>query len=345
MALVGLPTLAQAAPATTPFISEFHYDNTGTDSGEFVEVTLPPGTTSAGLSIVRYNGGNGAVYTSPTAPALPVVTAPADASAVAVIDYPVDGLQNGAPDGLALVRNGTEVLEFISYEGAMTATGGPGHVAGDTAASTSTDVGVSETNSTPIGQSLSKVYDTTKGTYAWTGPAASTKGQVNPDVTPEPPPPPSNPCAAAPTHEIGAVQGDGAESPLVGKQVTVRGVVVGDVPGFSGFYLQDADGDGRAATSDGVFVYSPGTEVALGDTVAVEGAVSEFGGLTEITSRTDVEVCTPGTEADLPDAAPLDLPADDAARERLEGMLVVPADTLTVSEIFDLTSFGELTLS
>ena len=37
----------------------------------------------------------------------------------------------------------------------------------------------------------------------------------------------------------------------------MRGVVVGDVPGFSGFYLQDADGDGDPATSDGIFVYSP----------------------------------------------------------------------------------------
>ena len=47
----------------------------------------------------------------------------------------------------------------------------------------------------------------------------------------------------------------------------------------------------------------------------------------------------------MPPATSLDLPADDAARERLEGMLVNPEDTLTVSEVFDLTSFGELTLS
>ena len=48
---------------------------------------------------------------------------------------------------------------------------------------------------------------------------------------------------------------------------------------------------------------------------------------------------------DLPEPAELDLPAGDAAREPLEGMLVSPVDRLTVSEVFRLTRFGELTLS
>ena len=56
-------------------------------------------------------------------------------------------------------------------------------------------------------------------------------------------------------------------------------------------------------------------------------------------------VCADGTADDLPEAAELDLPAGDAERERLEGMLVDPVDGLTVSEVFDLTRFGELTLS
>jgi hypothetical protein len=32
------------------------------------------------------------------------------------------GLQNGSPDGIALVDNFGRVIQFISYEGAMTAT-------------------------------------------------------------------------------------------------------------------------------------------------------------------------------------------------------------------------------
>ncbi|NEK92662.1 ExeM/NucH family extracellular endonuclease [Modestobacter muralis] len=334
LAALAVPAVAAAAPPTTPFISEIHYDNVGDDAGEFVEVQVPAGTSSAGLAVVLYNGGNGAVYDTD---ALPVVAAPADAPAVAVVDYPANGLQNGSPDAIALVR-GTQVIEFLSYEGTMTASGG------SAAGTSSTDIGVSETGSGPVGQSLSRSYSPTADALVWSGPATATRGTVNATVTPPPPPPATTACDTAPTHEIGAVQGAGDATPLAGATVTVRGVVVGDVPGLSGFYLQDADGDGNAATSDGVFVFSP-VAVDLGDTVAVTGQAQEFSGQTQISSRTDVEVCADGTAAGLPAAAPLDLPADAAARERLEGMLVAPADPLTVSEVFDLTSFGELTLS
>ncbi|WP_369141000.1 ExeM/NucH family extracellular endonuclease [Modestobacter versicolor] len=337
LAVVGLPAVAAAAPPATPYLSEFHYDNAGTDAGEFVEVHLPPGTTSAGLSVVLYNGGNGAVYDTD---ALPVVTAPADAPAVAVVEYPANGIQNGGPDAIALVDAAGAVLEFLSYEGTMTATGGPA------AGTTSTDVGVSEAGTEPAGQSLSRRYDAATDALVWSGPAAATPGAVNPAAAGpvEPPPASGEVCDAVETHQVGGVQGTGATTPLEGTTVTVRGVVVGDVPGLSGFYLQDADGDGDATTSDGVFVFSA-VEVGLGDTVAVTGTAQEYFGQTQVRGQANVGICADGTVADLPAATALDLPADDAARERVEGMLVAPADTLTVSEVFDLTTYGELTLS
>ena len=335
LAVVGLPAVAAAAPPTTPYLSEFHYDDAGADTGEFVEVQIPAGTSSAGLSVVLYNGSGGATYRTT---ALPLVDAPADAPAVAVIDYPADGVQNGAPDGIALVR-GAEVLEFLSYEGTVSATNGPA------AGRTSTDIGVAEAGE-PEGQSLSRTYDAATDALVWSGPAAATKGAVN-AAAPGPvgPPPAAGAVCDTPvTNEIGAVQGAGAATPLAGSTVTVRGVVVGDVPGLSGFYLQDADGDGDAATSDGVFVFSA-VEVDLGDTVAVTGAAEEYFGQTQVRAESRVGICADGSAAALPAATPLDLPADDAARERLEGMLVRPADALTVSEVFDLTTYGELTLS
>jgi predicted extracellular nuclease len=333
MTLAVLPALgASAAPPTQPFIAELHYDNTGADVGEFVEVQIPAGGSSTGLSVVLYNGSNGLQYDSDP---LPAVTAPADAPAVAVVSYS-GTLQNGAPDGVALVSNGT-VLEFLSYEGALTAVDGPA------AGLTSTDIGVSEPGTDPVGFSLSRTYDPQADALVWSGPAAATQGVVNPAPEPEDPEDPVV-CEISPTHEIGAVQGGGAATPIPGQQVTVRGVVVGDLPGISGFYLQDSDGDGDPATSDGIFVFSP-VDVGLGDTVAVSGGVSETFGQTQITSQTDVDVCVDGGALDLPAASALDLPADDATRERLEGMLVQPADALTVSEVFDLTRFGELTLS
>ena len=120
VAVVGLPAIAQAAPPTTPFISEIHYDNAGADAGEFVEVQLPAGTSSAGLTVVLYNGERRrACYDTD---ALPAVDRSRRRPAVAVVDYPSNGIQNGAPDGLALVRGDGTVLEFLSYEGAFTAT-------------------------------------------------------------------------------------------------------------------------------------------------------------------------------------------------------------------------------
>ena len=328
VAVVGLPTLAQAAPPTTPYISEIHYDNTGADTGEFVEVTFPAGSSATGWTVELYNGSGGARYDSD-------LLVP-NANGVAVVTY-AGTLQNGSPDGIALIDPTGAVAEFLSYEGVMT---GSSHAA---LGRTSTDIGVSEAGTEAIGMTLSRRYNTETQALQWLGSEPSTHGEPNSTYTPEPPPPPSNPCAVPATHEISQVQGSGSAT-TVTESVTVRGTVVGDVPGFSGFYVQDVDGDGDAATSDGIFVFSP-VAVDLGDTVAVKGSPSEFGGQTQISSQRDVEVCADGTAADLPAPAALDLPADEATRERLEGMLVTPVDSLTVSEVFDLTSFGELTLS
>ncbi|NAZ86610.1 ExeM/NucH family extracellular endonuclease [Kineococcus indalonis] len=322
---LGLPA-ASAAP-TAPFVSEISYDNSAPDDrGEFIEVQLPAGTSSAGLSLALYNGSSSAVYdTDP----LPDVTAPADAPAVAVVEY-TGTLQNGSPDGVALLR-GTEVVEFLSYEGTVTATSGPA------AGRTSTDIGVSQTNGTPEGQSLSRAV-AADGTLTWSGPAAATRGAVNAPAAAPTPPAPARPV------EIGAVQGPGATTPLDQQQVTVTGVVVGDTPGLGGFYLQDRDGDGDPATSDGLFVVSTAA-VDLGDTVTVTGRAEEGFAQTQLAAVSAVTVVAEGSAADLPAAARLDLPADDAARERYEGVRVEPADRLTVSEVYALTSYGELTLS
>ncbi len=338
LAVVGLPVAAVAAPPATPFISEIHYDNVGGDVGEFVEVHLPQGTSSAGLSVVLYNGSNGSVYDTD---ALPVVTA-TDGPGVAVVGYGADGVQNGAPDGVALVR-GSVVLEFLSYEGPLTATSGPA------AGTTSTDIGVAETNSTPVGSSLSRTFDSASDALVWNPPAQNTRDAVNPTLDAQPGgeepggEQPGEACAAEPTHAIGEAQGSGDATPLLDQSVDVRGTVVADLPGMSGFFVQDA-GDGVPATSDGIFVFSSAA-VDLGDTVTVRGNAEEYFGQTQIGGGNTVVVCAEGTVADLPDATPLDLPADEVARERVEGMLVEPVDELTVSEVFDLTSFGDLTLS
>jgi 5'-nucleotidase len=53
-----------AANGTMPAvrIAEFHYDNSGTDTGEAIEITGPAGTDLTDWRVVLYNGANSAVY-------------------------------------------------------------------------------------------------------------------------------------------------------------------------------------------------------------------------------------------------------------------------------------------
>ncbi|MFB7516234.1 endonuclease/exonuclease/phosphatase family protein [Streptomyces sp. NPDC056144] len=81
------------------------------------------------------------------------------------------------------------------------------------------------------------------------------------------------------------IQGTTRVSPLVGKQVTgVTGVVTGvRTYGSRGFWIQDTEGDGNPATSEGLFVFTSSVPtVAVGDAVRLNGTVTEYvpGGLT-----------------------------------------------------------------
>ena len=124
---------------------------------------------------------------------------------------------------------------------------------------------------------------------------APTPGDANTCVTP---------VTVVKIHEV---QGNGLASPLVGQTVAIEGIVVGDFQDgasgtngdLNGFHVQeeDADADGDPLTSEGIFVFdgsSPAVDVQIGDLVKVEGAVSEYNGLTEITSFTGVSVISSG---------------------------------------------------
>ena len=86
------------------------------------------------------------------------------------------------------------------------------------------------------------------------------------------------------------IQGAGHVSDYVGQPVLTSGIVT--AIDTNGYYLQDPNGDGNAATSDGVFVFT-GTapQVALGDAVSVSGRVGEFKSATGL-SVTQVEAAT-----------------------------------------------------
>ncbi|MBT8107857.1 MAG: ExeM/NucH family extracellular endonuclease [Gammaproteobacteria bacterium] len=169
------------------------------------------------------------------------------------------------------------------------------------------------------------------------------------------------PGASAGAVTIASIQGDGDASPIDGRTVTVRGIVTGDFQesdadqrrNLGGFFMQDGPPDGDLETSDGIFVFdgnNPSVDVDAGDTVEVNGRVSEYFGETQL-DATSVRIVGRGSLLPLP----VNLPAasvvtnDDgdlmADLERYEGMLVTFPDTLTVTELRNLERFGEIRLS
>ena len=170
---VSAPPPPPGLPETR--FSEIHYDNFGTDAGEAIELEGPAGTDLAGWSVVLYNGNGGVRYDTRTFFSGTILDI-CDGRGVVVLRYAQDGIQNGSPDGFALIDGAAQVVEFLSYEGTVTAADGPA------AGMVSTDIGVAET-SAPVGQSLQR---DTLG--VWHGPTANTFGFCNS----EPPPPPAN---------------------------------------------------------------------------------------------------------------------------------------------------------
>jgi predicted extracellular nuclease len=162
-----------------------------------------------------------------------------------------------------------------------------------------------------------------------------------------------DPCSSpfTPTYSI---QGSGANAAITGT-VTTQGVVVGDFEGTaaaSGFYLQDGTGDGNAATSDGIFVFTGNTDtVSAGQVVRVTGFARErfnqttlngANSNTAVVPAASIVACGTGsvaaTDVTLPFAA-ADTP------ERYEGMLVRFPQSLVISEYFNYDRFGEIVLA
>ncbi|MFW6116351.1 MAG: hypothetical protein ACOC6F_01365, partial [bacterium] len=154
---------------------------------------------------------------------------------------------------------------------------------------------------------------------------------------------------------ISQVQGDGAASPLVGTQVVVEGVVVGDFQDntsadsgdLGGFFVQeeDDDADDDPLTSEGVFISDIGfgVDVAAGERVRINGIVAESYGLTQIGGLSDVLICDTGNTVT---AADVTLPVDSLDDlEAYEGMSVVIGQELVISEFYNFDRYGEIVLT
>ncbi len=159
------------------WINEFHYDNVSGDVAEIVEVVIEnAGSINlADFQVDLYNGNGGVSYLSKTLDAF-MVGNTTDGFTFYYYDFTADGgLQNGFPDGLALSYQGTLIPgQFLSYEGSFTATDGPANGV------TSTDIGVTESSATAVGESLQLGgTGTSYDAFTWQSPLAETSGAIN----------------------------------------------------------------------------------------------------------------------------------------------------------------------
>lgn len=153
------------------WINEFHYDNIGIDVDEFIEIAGPAGLDLSTFSIELYSGGTSKQYSN-TIFLSGII--PDQSNGIGTLSFNTPGLQNGPSDGFALIDSGI-VLQFLSYEGTLTATDGTAN------GMTSIDVGVRESNSTtPLGHSLQlKGSGIQYSHFTWNEPSVASPGSIN----------------------------------------------------------------------------------------------------------------------------------------------------------------------
>jgi len=174
--LITFLFLQLALYSQNAWINEIHYDNAGTDEGEFIEVVIEnPGNYELGdFQVILYNGSGGASYNSKSLDDF-IVGATVGSFTIYYFEYPSNGIQNGSPDGMALSYQGVLISgQFLSYEGTFYGSDGPA------TSLESSDIGVEETSGTPVGESLQLSGNgASYSDFIWNQPASETPGQLN----------------------------------------------------------------------------------------------------------------------------------------------------------------------
>lgn len=244
--LLGVASVASA----DVWINELHYDNSGTDANERVEIIGNAGTSLAGWKVVLYNGGDRKAYKTVNLSG----TLPSQCGGHGALYFAVTGIQNGNPDGVALINASNAVVEFISYGGSF--------VAADGLASgrTSVNMGVSESASTTSAQSLQrKGTGTTAAQFTWSAPSASSWGACNSGQTI------SGGSDAAPTVSSTS-PANGATAVAATSNITVNFSEAVTVA--SGWYTISCPSGARTAVQTGSgasYTLNPNTDFAAGE--------------------------------------------------------------------------------
>jgi cytosine/adenosine deaminase-related metal-dependent hydrolase len=187
-------SIAVADPNGHLVINEVDYDSIGTDTLEFIEIYNPATTAKnlTNLAVVLVNGSNGLEYARinlTPAGSLPAggylviantaVTTPTGTLRLALAG---NTLQNGAPDGVALVDTSTSTLiDALSYEGPVTAAQLTG-ITGTVSLVEGTVLPVATADSNTVEASLSRLpngRDTNDAANDWRLSSVPTPGAAN----------------------------------------------------------------------------------------------------------------------------------------------------------------------
>jgi len=250
---------------STAWINEFHYDNQSTDTGEFFEIAGTAGLDLSGWAVYGYNGNGGTVYATVNLSG----TLPDQQAGFGTLAFDMAGMQNGSPDGLALVDDTGAVVLFISYEGTLTATDGPAD------GMTTEDIGVSETTTTPVGYSLQlSGSGTTYADFTWQSPQAATSGAVNTGQS----------FSGAPANEPPTAEANGPYSGETDTAVDFSSVGSNDPDGTITDYQWDfGDGAGNTAANPSHTYTSAGTYTVTLTVTDDQGATDTDTASVEIT--------------------------------------------------------------
>lgn len=366
-----VPVAAVAAPDGSGVVIAEAYLKGGSANApfnrKFVELYNP---TSASVSLAGWSlqyrsaTGSGAFSTSALAG-----TVPAEGHfLVAIPGNGATGAELPAPDATASLNPSGTTGTVVLSDQAEPLTLAPGSVAAGTAGVVdllgygasntfeTTVAPVTGVNGVPNSLARTDGADTDVNsadfsTQATVTPQNSGGTGTEPGPDPEPQPEPTPEADVT----VAQIQGVSDTSPLVGRTVTTRGVVTATYPtgGLNGYVIQ-TPGTGGALdpsthlASDALFVYSASTasSVAVGDYVEVDGTVTEFSGLTQITVTGASSLrALDATGVVAPQAATVGLPATDAQRETLESMLVLPQGEFTVADTYTTNQYGEVKLA
>jgi hypothetical protein len=280
-------------------INEFSASTAGTDV-EFVEIISGPGTALSGYTLLEIEGDGGAA--AGTIDSVIPISGTTDANGLLLFPLPANEIENGTVT-LLLVKDftGTAGTDLdADNDGTLDATPWSGIVDGIAV----NDGGMGDltyaaivlgpnydglssfapggASRIPDGENTGAAADWARNDFDLAGIAGFTGTPDEGEALNTPGAPnvlagddggPGGGEATAAT--IMAIQGAGHASPLVNQRVATTGIVT--AVDSNGFYLQDPEGDGDIATSDGIFVFTGSRpSVMAGDAVAVTATVLEF---------------------------------------------------------------------